>query len=100
MSASKKVVFYADLSENRKRLNFATDVRLQTFILVIYAYFFSFYKIVLTLSPADADSLPKNANPLVWKVRHVLANWHRLINRTYSQVLRFDPHCRSLSSQY
>ncbi|KAJ7797914.1 hypothetical protein B0H14DRAFT_2909139 [Mycena olivaceomarginata] len=55
MSASKKVVFYADLSENRKRLNFATDI-------------------VLTLSPADADSLPKNANPLVWK------------------VLRFDPH--------
>ncbi|KAJ7793868.1 hypothetical protein B0H14DRAFT_2925138 [Mycena olivaceomarginata] len=57
MSASKKVVFYADLSENRKRLNFATDI-------------------VLTLSPADADSLPKNANPLVWKI-HNSVIWYQ-----------------------
>ncbi|KAJ7036962.1 hypothetical protein C8F04DRAFT_457831 [Mycena alexandri] len=49
MSGSKSVVFYTDLSENRKRLNLATDI-------------------VLTLTPADGDRLPNSANPLAWKV--------------------------------
>ncbi|KAJ7692880.1 hypothetical protein B0H17DRAFT_512661 [Mycena rosella] len=49
MPGSKSVVFYTDLADNRKRLNFATDI-------------------VLTLAPADSDRLPKAANPLAWKV--------------------------------
>ncbi|KAJ7723904.1 hypothetical protein B0H16DRAFT_330581 [Mycena metata] len=49
MTGSKSLVFYTDLSENRKRLNLATDI-------------------VLTLSPADSDHLPNSANVLAWKV--------------------------------
>ncbi|KAJ6567168.1 hypothetical protein DFH09DRAFT_453314 [Mycena vulgaris] len=46
MSKSKSVVFYTAVDDNRKRLNFATDI-------------------LLTLEPG---SLPKSANPIAWKV--------------------------------
>ncbi|KAF7349824.1 hypothetical protein MVEN_01282800 [Mycena venus] len=54
MSGLKSLVFYTAVDDNNKRLNFATDI-------------------LLTLEPADSDSLPRSSNPIAWK------------------VLRFDP---------
>ncbi|KAJ7182341.1 hypothetical protein C8R43DRAFT_966885 [Mycena crocata] len=49
MSGPKSLVFYTAVDDNRKRLNFATDI-------------------LLTLEPADSNVLPKSANPIAWKV--------------------------------
>ncbi|KAJ7243529.1 hypothetical protein C8J57DRAFT_1366094 [Mycena rebaudengoi] len=49
MSGSKSLVFYTAVDDNRKRLNFATDI-------------------LLTLEPTDSDFLSASANPIVWKV--------------------------------